>query len=127
MTTFHARAPCWTATRTSFDALVERAEASRLSFQEEELLRDTHWSLGQDARLREDVRFRPTPWGSWIPATAYLANDTLFAQLHREPQSRPDLEQALADLDGVDTVGRIHLAEAISYRVGADTQARQAA
>ena len=35
--------------------------------------------------------------------------------------------RTLADLDGAETVGRIHLAEAISYRVGADMQARQAA
>lgn len=89
------------ATRTSFDALVERVRDARVSFAEEELLRDSHWCLGQDARLREDVRFRQTPWGRWIPATAYLANDAFYTHLHREPQTRPDLVQALADLDGV--------------------------
>ena len=91
----------WPTTRNSFDVLLTRAEASRLSFDEEELLRDTHWDLGQDARLREDVRFRPTPWGRWIPARIYLANDALFAQLRREPRGTPDLKRALADLERV--------------------------
>jgi len=96
--------PRWTATRRSFDPLVERVANSRLSFVEDELLRDTHWSLGEDARLREDIRFRPTPWGRWIPAAAYLANEALFVQLHREPQRRPDIESVLADFDS--TAGR---------------------
>ena len=34
--------------------------------------------------------------------------------------------RTLADLDGADTVGRIHLAEAISYRTGADRLAQAA-
>jgi len=93
--------PRWAVMRRSFDTLVEHTEASRLSFAEEALLRDSHWRLGEDARLREDIRFRPTPWGRWIAAGAYLANDALFAQLHREPQSNPDIEETLAELDGV--------------------------
>lgn len=101
MTALMAFDQSWISTRSSFDALVERVQGVRLSFEEEELLRDSHWCLGQDARLREDVRFRQTPWGRWMPATAYLANETLFTQLHREPQTRPELEQALADLDSV--------------------------
>lgn len=101
MTALRAFDQPWISTRTSFDALVERVRGARLSFEEEELLRDSHWCLGQDARLREDVRFRQTPWGRWMPATAYLANEALFTQLHREPQTRPELEQALADLDSV--------------------------
>lgn len=101
MTTLAMQSPRWAATRRSFDALVERAESSRLSFEEGDLLRDSHWSLGQDARLREDVRFRPTPWGRWIPASAYLANDALFAQLHREPQWEPSLDGALDEMDEV--------------------------
>ena len=101
MTSLAFQSPAWSATRNSFDVLLERAEDSQLSFDEEELLRDTHWALGQDARLREDVRFRPTPWGRWIPARIYLANDALFTQLHREPRATPDLEQALANLERV--------------------------
>lgn len=101
MTVLTSRPRAWSATRNSFDVLFERIEASRLSFDEQELLRSTHWNLGQDARLREDVRFRPTPWGRWIPSRVYLANEALFAQLHREPQHSPDLERALADLEQV--------------------------
>ena len=35
--------------------------------------------------------------------------------------------RTLADLDGVETVGRIHLAEAISYRMGSEAMKRAAA
>lgn len=91
--------PRWASTRSSFDPLVEHASSSRLSFEEAELLRDSHWSLGEDARLREDIRFRPTPWGRWIPTMAYLANDAVFKHLHREPRNRSQLEDLLAELD----------------------------
>ncbi len=101
MTMLNLQNPRWTATRKSFDGLVERAEAARLSFDEVELLRDTHWRLGDDARLREDLRFRPTPWGRWIPSATYLANDALFTQLHREPQRWPSFDGFLAELDGL--------------------------
>ena len=93
--------PNWLGTRHSFDPLVERALSTRLSLAEAELLRDSHWHLGEDARLREDSRFRPTPWGRWLASAAYLANEALFRQLHREPFARPGLEGALADLEGV--------------------------
>lgn len=99
MTALRVSTPRWAATRTSFDSLLERVATLRLSVDEDELLRDTHWDLGQDARLREDVRFRTTPWGRWIPAAGYLANDALFAQLHREPRSKPNIEIALTELD----------------------------
>ena len=46
MTMLARRAQDWPNTRASFDALVERVRASRVSFEEEELLRDTHWCLG---------------------------------------------------------------------------------
>ena len=72
----------WASTRRSFDALVERAKTSRVSLDEAELLRESHWNLGQDARLREDVRFRTTPWGRWIDAQAFLANESVFLALH---------------------------------------------
>ena len=95
--------PAWVATRASFDPLVERALLTRLSLTEEALLRDSHWHLGQDARLREDLRFRPTPWGQWIVSTSFLANDALFQQLHQDPRHPPDLEEALRELEA-----RIH-------------------
>jgi hypothetical protein len=86
--------------RTSFDALAERARALRLSLDEAELLRETHWNLGQDARLREDVRFRPTPWKRWMLSESFLANDAVCAQLHRERRVSLALEPTLAALDG---------------------------
>ena len=57
-------------TRASFDALVTRLAASPTTFSERELLEPSHWSLGEDARLREDLRFRETPWGRWMLAEA---------------------------------------------------------
>lgn len=97
-------APTWFVTRRSFDALVERVRPVRLSVDEAEFLGDTHWRLGEDALLREDLRFRSTPWGRWILSDAYLANDALCAELHRAQRPTVDLEQALAELDRV--VGR---------------------
>ena len=91
----------WTTTRKSFDTLAERAQASRTSFDEAELLRETHWSHGQDARLREDLRFRPTPWNRWVLSDAFLANDAVCAQLHRERRASLELEPTLAALDKV--------------------------
>jgi len=91
----------WQAVRRSFDPLAQRAEASRLSFDEEELLRETHWAMGEDARLREDSRFRPTPWGRWIASSAFLANDALFARLRSEPYRQLGFEEGLAQLDGL--------------------------
>jgi hypothetical protein len=101
VTELASQSRAWSETRNSFDVLFERAEASRVSFDEEDLLRNTHWNLGQDARLREDVRFRPTPWGRWIPSKFYLANGAFFVQLQREPQHSLDLERALADLEQI--------------------------
>lgn len=88
----------WVTTRKSFDVIAEEAISSYLSFKEPELLQESHWKLGQDALLREDVRFRPTPWGRWIYANSYLANDLLFAQLKREPLPYLQLEESLNQL-----------------------------
>ena len=94
----------WKRTRRSFDSIEERAREQRGSFDEAELLRETHWNHGQDARLREDLRFRPTPWGRWVLSAAYLANDAVWAQLHRERRVSLELEPTLAALEKV--VGR---------------------
>lgn len=88
----------WVTTRKSFDVIAEEAISSYLSFKEPELLQQSHWKLGQDALLREDVRFRPTPWGRWIYANSYLANDLLFAQLKREPLPYLELKKSLDQL-----------------------------
>lgn len=79
--------PRWAASHPRFDEVAARVRASDFSFDEEELLRPSLWARGDDARLREDVRFRPTPWGRWIDSSSYLANDALFVRLHREPRA----------------------------------------
>ena len=57
------------------------------------------WTLGEDARLREDLRFRPTPWRRWILATDYLANDSVVVQLREGVARELSLGQALEDLE----------------------------
>jgi hypothetical protein len=85
----------------SFDALVEQFAVSPLSFTENEALKSSHWNHGEDARLREDARFRPTPWGRWILASHLLANDTLYRLLRDADRSELILTDALTDLQQV--------------------------
>src|SRR5262249_7047812 len=91
----------WTTTRKSFDALAERAQLSRTSLDEAELLRATHWNHGQDARLRDDVRFRPTPWNRWVLSEAFVANDAFCPHPHGERRASLELESTPAALDKV--------------------------
>jgi hypothetical protein len=104
MTASTATAPRWVSARKSFDALVERASTLQLSFDEAAMLRDSHWALGQDARLREDLRFRPTPWGRWMLAVNYLANDFLYVRFQADRRSSAELAAVLSDCTGL--VGR---------------------
>ena len=39
------------------------------------------WGRGEDVRLREDPRFRPTPWGRWVAAGLTLAGCGLVTVL----------------------------------------------
>jgi len=82
-------------TRASFDALVTRLAASPTTFSERELLEPSHWSLGEDARLREDLRFRETPWGRWMLAEDLVVNDAIYRWLHAEQRSLVALDAAL--------------------------------
>lgn len=82
-------------TRASFDALVMRLADSPTTLSERELLQSSHWSLGEDARLREDLRFRETPWGRWMLAEDFVANDAIYNWLHAERRSSMTLEAAL--------------------------------
>lgn len=88
-------------TRASFDALVTRLAGSPTSLSERELLQPTHWSLGEDARLREDLRFRETPWGRWMLAEDLVANDAIYRWLHAERRSSISLQAALARAAGL--------------------------
>lgn len=83
-------------TRASFDALVTRLAVSPTTFSERELLELSHWSLGEDARLREDLRFRETPWGRWMLAEDIVANDAVYRWLHAERRGSVALDAALA-------------------------------
>jgi hypothetical protein len=81
--------------RASFDALVTRFAGSPTTLSERELLQPTHWALGEDARLREDLRFRETPWGHWMLAEDLIANDAIYRWLHAERRSAVTLDAAL--------------------------------
>jgi hypothetical protein len=82
-------------TRASFDALVTRLAESPTTFSERELLEPSHWSLGEDARLREDLRFRETPWGRWMLAEDLVANDAVYRWLHNEKRGSVACDAAL--------------------------------
>ncbi len=82
-------------TRTSFDALVTQLGASPTTYSERELLEPSHWSLGEDARLREDMRFRETPWGRWMLAADLVANESVYRWLHAEGRGSVALDTAL--------------------------------
>ena len=81
-----------------FDDVVARLAQVHTSVTEADALSASHWAMGEDARLREDARFRSTPWGRWMLAAHLLANDTLFSSFARESWSEVDLAAALADL-----------------------------
>jgi hypothetical protein len=82
-------------TRASFDALVTRLAELPTTLSEHELLLPSHWSLGDDARLREDLRFRETPWGRWMLAEDLVANDAIYRWLHAERRNSIALDAAL--------------------------------
>ena len=86
-------------TRTSFDSIFEALSKSRFSADEAELLRESHWNLGQDARLREDVRFRQTKWGRWVSLKSWVANDAAVDRLRNGDSSSLDIERYLFELD----------------------------
>lgn len=88
----------WGREQRILDGVVARFAAGHFSLAEDVLLRDGPWSAGQDVRLREDIRVRPTPWGRWIAANAYLANDAVCARLHRDGRADAEIAALLADL-----------------------------
>lgn len=83
---------------SSFNAIVERFHASSTSFTEEDALRISHWELGEDARLHEDARFRPTPWNRWILGSHLLANEYLYREFLDGVATELSLEDTLAEL-----------------------------
>jgi hypothetical protein len=83
----------------ALDTALERLGASRMSRTEEDLLWDGPWRVGEDVRLREDLRFRSTPWGQWIRSLDYLANEAVVRQLRQGHQGKLPLHRALEDLE----------------------------
>lgn len=73
------------------------------SFTEAEVLAEL-WALGEDCWLREDGRFRPSPWGRWIGSDRYLINDLLVRALRQDGVSELALSAQLQELATV--VGR---------------------
>lgn len=87
--------------RGSFDSVVSRLSDSMVTLREDDLLRASHWELGQDARLREDLRFRQTPWGRWMLAEDLLGNDALHRELHAQRRGSVDLSKSLDMVAGL--------------------------
>jgi magnesium chelatase family protein len=65
---------------------------------------------------RSSNRCRPDPAGQALLSDAAEKMRFSARAYHRILK----VARTLADLDGAETVGRIHLAEAISYRIGAE-------
>lgn len=84
---------------SSFDATVERFIDSPTSFTEEDALKISHWELGEDVRLREDARFRPTPWNRWILGSHLLVNEYLYREFLDGASTELSLNVALAELN----------------------------
>ena len=99
MTPFASSAGRRPSTRTSFNSIFEALSKSCFSADEAELLRESHWTLGQDARLREDARFKKTVWGRWVPAGALLANEAVVDELRSGRAPSLDMETFLTGLE----------------------------
>lgn len=85
----------------AFDPVVERFAAKNISFSEQEALLENFWDQGEDARLREDYRFRQTPDGCWMVSGNLYANDELRKLFSRKHRSSLPFEAALAELGTV--------------------------
>lgn len=87
--------------RPSFGVVLARLIDSSVTLKESDLLRPSHWELGQDARLREDLRFRQTPWGRWMRAEDLLGNDALHRELHAQRRGSANLNESLDVVGGL--------------------------
>jgi len=82
----------------AFDSVVDKFSKLNTSFTEEEALKSTFWDRGEEARLREDLRFRRTPGGRWTLSDRLLANNELYSLFHRKGKSSISFEEALSEL-----------------------------
>jgi hypothetical protein len=83
---------------TAFDAVVKKLAAVHTSFTEEDALKADFWNRGEDARLREDFRFRKTPGGRWILSDRLLANNELYKLFFHKKKSVLKLQEAFNEL-----------------------------
>lgn len=91
----------------AFDAIVARHLNGRVSFTEEEALDPAFWSRGDDAALREDLRFRETPWGRWMLSAHRLANEVVYDELAQAGGADAGLDDLLGAWDK--RAGRRHV------------------
>jgi hypothetical protein len=68
--------------------MARKALLSGVSAAERDLLTPHEWGVGEDARLRHSPLFRPTPWGRWILADQFLANDLIWERIQDGVLSR---------------------------------------
>jgi hypothetical protein len=83
--------------RAAFDPPAARLAVVARSLPETDILRPL-WDAGEDAWLREDARFRPTPWGRWVLADHWLVNDELVRQLRAAEHPELSLAEQLTIL-----------------------------
>ena len=79
-----------------FTPIFERFGSADVSFSEADALKEPFWDVGEPARLREDIRFRRTPWGRWIRSDRWIANDRVLAVLAESEGAPCSLDEALA-------------------------------
>ncbi|CAB1063566.1 hypothetical protein D1BOALGB6SA_8349 [Olavius sp. associated proteobacterium Delta 1] len=82
----------------SFDDIINRFTGNLTSFSEKDALKESHWDIGEDARLREDMRFRPTPWGRWMLSDCVLANDAIYRKFQDGVWFEINLEEAVQEV-----------------------------
>lgn len=86
-------------TRGSFDAPLGQLKGTAISLEEVQLLQASHWTLGEDARLREDAGFRATPWGRWMRSSDFLANEAVYRTLLDQSGASSDITDLLQALE----------------------------
>ncbi len=84
--------------KSAFDPVVKWCAAESFSFTEETALRECIWDLGEEGYLREDVRFRQTPWGRWLLSDRFLANEAVYRSFHRDCRSERAIPETLKEV-----------------------------
>jgi hypothetical protein len=81
-----------------FTPIFERLGSHVLSFTEADALQRRFWDRGEDARLREDHRFRKTPWDRWMRSDRWLANDRIFKIFDASGKTELSLQKTMAEI-----------------------------